>query len=232
MTPLIPERPEEQQDRAPLHALSALDGQERREFERLLEDEGAGAQAARADVAGFRQTAARLATLTQPVPPPPELKTRLMARIQADPQRKDSAGHGFTVIRASEGTWLEVTAGVKMKVLFNDSGTQRTTALVRFAAGYRHAPHRHAAVEELFVLEGGCVCEGKALFPGDYHRSEAGSVHQETYTDDGCLLLITFSPFNEAGGATPSRVYSAAVSMVFGLTSFVTRLSRFFSRRT
>jgi hypothetical protein len=86
-------------------------------------------------------------------------------------------------------------------------------------------------VEELFVLEGGCVCEGQALFPGDYHRSEADSLHRETSTDDGCLLLITFSPRNEIVGAATSRISSASTSMVFGLASFLTKLSRFFSRR-
>lgn len=229
---MTPARPDDRQNQAPLHALNALDGQEQIEFERLLEDEGADAQAARAEVAEFRQTAARLAALAPPVPPPADLKAKLMARIETEPQRPASVGAEFTFIRASEGTWLEVSAGMKMKVLYNDPVTRRTTALVRFAPGYRHAPHRHAAVEELFVLEGGCVCEGQALFPGDYHRSAAGSRHHETSTDDGCLLLITFSPFNETLGTTPSRLYSAAASLVFNLASFFTRLSRFFSRRT
>lgn len=229
---MTPERPNEQLDRAPLHALHALDGQDLIEFERLLEDEGAEAQAARAEVAEFRLTAAKLATLVPPVQPPPDLKARLMAGIQAEPQRPASPEREFTFIRASEGTWLEITAGMTMKVLYNDPGTQRTTALVRFAPGYRHAPHRHAAVEELFVLEGGCVCEGQALFPGDYHRSEADSLHRETSTDDGCLLLITFSPRNKVVGKAASRISSAATSMVFGLASFLTKLSRFFSRRT
>lgn len=229
---MTPARPDDRQDQAPLHALNALDGDERIDFERLLEDEGAEAQTARAEVAEFRHTAARLAALAPPVPPPADLKAKLMARIQTEPQRQASAGSEFTFVRASEGTWLEVAAGMKMKVLYNDPVTQRTTALVRFAPGYRHAPHRHAAVEELFVLEGGCLCEGQALLPGDYHRSAAGSRHHETSTDDGCLLLITFSPFNEAVGTTASGAYSAVAGLLFNLASFFTRLSRFFSRRT
>ncbi|MGE3153855.1 MAG: cupin domain-containing protein [Nitrospiraceae bacterium] len=229
---MTPARPDDRQDQAPLLALNALDGQELSEFERLIEDEGADAQTARAEVAEFRQTAARLATLIDPVPPPTDLRAKLMTRIQAEPQREASAGREFTYIRASEGTWLDVSAGTKMKVLYNDPVTQRTTALVRFAPGTRHTPHRHAAVEELFVLEGGCVCEGQALFPGDYHRSAAGSLHRETSTDDGCLLLITFSPFNETVGTTPSRLYPSVAGLIFSLASFFTRLSRFFSRRT
>lgn len=229
---MTPARPDDRQDHAPLHALNALDGQDQIEFERLLEDEGADAQTTRAEVAEFRQTAARLASLARPVPPPAALKAKLMARIQTEPQQTASAGAEFTFIRASEGTWQEMAPGMMMKVLYNNPVTRRTTALMRFAAGFRQAPHRHAAVEELFVLEGGCVCEGQALFPGDYHRSAAGTRHHETFTDDGCLLLVTFSPFKEADGTTPSGLYSAAAGLMFNLASFLTRLSRCFSRRT
>ena len=187
---MTPARPDDRQDQAPLHALNALDGQEQIEFERLLEDEGGDAQTARAEVAEFRQTAARLAALAPPVPPPADLKATLMARIQTESQQPASAGAEFTFIRASEGTWLEVTAGMKMKVLYNDPSTRRTTALVRFAPGYRHAPHRHAAVEELFVLEGDCrVAPGQILQAGDYFRAEAGSAHGMTFTSAGTTFL-------------------------------------------
>jgi hypothetical protein len=47
------------------------------------------------------------------------------------------------------------------------------------------------------ALEGTCLIGGQLLQQGDYHRAEIGTVHHETSTEDGCLMLIIFSPNNE-----------------------------------
>ena len=107
---------------------------------------------------------------------------------------------GLTFIKASEGVWLSLAPGVNAKVLSFDPISRRATSIVRFAPGTSYAPHRHAAAEELFVLEGGCLCAGRELKVGDYHRAEAGTVHHDTSTDEGCLLLIISSPQNELLG--------------------------------
>lgn len=225
------ERSDEQVERAALHALDALDGAEHVAFERLLEDEGAAAQTARADLSSFKRVAAKIGTVVPPVTPPAALKAKLMARIQNEVQGAAESPKGFTFIRSAEGTWVEPLPGMKLKVLYVDPTTQRTTAICKFSPGYRHAPHRHAQVEELFILEGGCVCEGVALFPGDYHRSDANSVHSETSTDDGCTLLIMFSPKNEPVGGIGARISSATVSFLFRLSGFLARLAQRFATR-
>ena len=104
---------------------------------------------------------------------------------------------GLTFIRASEGTWRGIAPGVMAKLLSFDRTSGRTTTLLRFAPGTHYAPHRHTAVEELYVLEGGCSIAGREMTVGDYHRAEAGTVHHDTSTDDGCLLLVVSSPQNE-----------------------------------
>ncbi|NJL17300.1 MAG: hypothetical protein HC938_08980 [Nitrospira sp.] len=104
---------------------------------------------------------------------------------------------GLTFIRASEGTWRGIAPGVTAKLLSFDPTSRRTTTILRFAPGTSYAPHRHAAVEELFVLEGGCSIAGRAMTVGDYHRAEAGTEHHDTSTDEGCLLLVISSPQNE-----------------------------------
>jgi anti-sigma factor ChrR (cupin superfamily) len=104
---------------------------------------------------------------------------------------------GLTFIKASEGTWRELAPGVTAKVLSFDPASRRTTSLLRFAPGTSSAPHRHTAVEELYVLEGGCNIAGREMTVGDYHRAEIGTVHDDTSTDDGCLLLVISSPQNE-----------------------------------
>lgn len=107
------------------------------------------------------------------------------------------SGEGLTFITAAEGVWREIEPGVKAKVLSLDMVSRRVTTLLRIAPGISYAPHRHTEAEELFVLEGGCLCGGRELKVGDYHRAEAGTEHHDTSSDDGCLLLVISSPQNE-----------------------------------
>ncbi|MDF0667658.1 MAG: cupin domain-containing protein [Nitrospira sp.] len=104
---------------------------------------------------------------------------------------------GLTFIRASEGTWRRIAPGVTAKLLSFDPTSRRATTVLRFAPGTSYAPHRHTAVEELYVLGGGCSIAGREMTVGDYHRAEAGTVHHDTSTDEGCLLLVISSPQNE-----------------------------------
>lgn len=104
---------------------------------------------------------------------------------------------GLTFIRSSEGLWRGIAPGVTAKLLSFDPTSRRATTLLRFAPGTSYAPHRHTAVEELYVLDGGCSIAGREMTVGDYHRAEAGTVHQDTSTDEGCLLLVISSPQNE-----------------------------------
>lgn len=87
-----------------------------------------------------------------------------------------------------------------MKVLFNDPAGARTTMLLRLAPGGTLVAHRHRQVEELYVLEGSCMCAGEFLQVGDYHRSEAGTVHPVTSSGQGCLALVMTSTQDEPAG--------------------------------
>ena len=214
-----------QLEQAALHALGALDGMERLDFERLIEDEGADAQHARAELASFAEVAARLGLALSPTIPPPSLKARLLEKIQRTAQEPSRTESGFTFIRSTEGAWVEPMPGMSIKILHVDSTTHRTTAIAKFAPGYRFPSHRHAETEELFVLEGGCVCQGQVLLPGDYHRSDTNSVHGVTTTDDGCTLLMIFSPRNEAVGSVAARISSTTVSLLMRLSAIVSRLT-------
>lgn len=104
---------------------------------------------------------------------------------------------GLTFITASEGAWRGIAPGVTVKLLSFDPTSRRATTLLRFAPGTSYAPHRHTEVEELYVLQGGCSIAGREMTVGDYHRAEAGTMHHDTSTDEGCLLLVISSPRNE-----------------------------------
>lgn len=189
------------QELAALYALGALDGEEAETFARHLE---AGCAICQAEVDSLKEVVDYLGTSVRPVRPQMTLRNRLMDRLGIAPQapparegRSDVQETGLTFVRAAEGIWQEPAPGVSIKTLYVDRLSGRITALARMAAGSSYLPHRHAAAEELYVLEGTCFCGGQLLHPGDYHRAETGSIHTETSTSDGCLMLVIFSPDNE-----------------------------------
>jgi len=57
--------------------------------------------------------------------------------------------------------------------------------------------HRHNDIEEVFVLEGDLMIEGVHMMPGDFCRSEPGSIHGATSTESGALLLVFASQQDE-----------------------------------
>lgn len=188
--------PRHEQDLAELAALYALDAlgdEAQRQFARSLETASAST---REEVAAFQDVAQELAFSGPAIAPPTSLKERLMARIAQEPQEPADAT-GFTFVRSRGLAWQELAPGLSMKVLFHDAAAARTTMLLRLAPGGTLIGHRHPQVEELYVLEGSCLCAGEFLQVGDYHRAEAGTVHPVTSSEQGCLALIMTSSKNE-----------------------------------
>jgi len=178
---------EELLDLADVYALGALDGDELAQFQAHL---SSGCPECRTRI---KETGAALAFLphnSKPLTPPDSSKSRLFEQIDAEKP-------GLSFIFAHDGEWQEMAPGVTAKVLNMDPDRQRVTALVRMAAGSRYDNHRHTRTEELVVIEGSCYCGGKLLRKGDYHRAEAGSIHLDTRTDEGSLMLIITSVQNE-----------------------------------
>lgn len=105
---------------------------------------------------------------------------------------------GLLIARAQEMDWQPgQLPGIFSKVLFNDTRRGYTTALVRITAGTHYPPHKHAGVEELYLLEGDLNVEGVSMRPGDYCRGEAGSIHGEIFTNGGCLFMVSSSQHDE-----------------------------------
>ena len=200
----IPKPNDELLERAALYALGALDGEELLAFEKKVAE---GCSVCHA-VEGFQEVAEQLATAAKPAKPRADLRTKLFERI------KDEAGSsssktattlrpaeapltGLTFVSAGSEGWQEVAPGLKLKTLFFDQAQGRMTALARMDPGCNYDAHRHDKPEELYVLEGTCYCGGRLLYPGDYHRADADTIHNETSTIDGCLMFLIFSPTNE-----------------------------------
>jgi putative transcriptional regulator len=98
---------------------------------------------------------------------------------------------GLVFVLASEGTWQDGPAeGVAIKALLADPARRTLTALVRMRAGARLPRHRHLTAEQFYMLEGDGHVAGHVLGPGDYYHTAAGTVHEVTYTEGGCVFLL------------------------------------------
>lgn len=89
--------------------------------------------------------------------------------------------------------WAEPAPGISCKLLATDTEKDRVSMLVRLAPGSAYPSHRHAGVEELFLLHGELMIDDKKLYPGDYHRAEAGSSDQRVWSETGCTCVLLTS---------------------------------------
>ena len=101
------------------------------------------------------------------------------------------------VSRASESEWMPLgVPGVTCRMLSSDRQSRRQTMLLRMEPGRRFPPHRHADVEEVYVLEGDLRSETLVLEAGDYTRADGETDHEELWTESGCVCLVMSSMDN------------------------------------
>lgn len=102
---------------------------------------------------------------------------------------------GLVFVHAHESGWEPASiAGVTRRLLLEERARGTRTALIRMEAGARLPRHRLHVPERFYILEGDAHVTGHVLGPGDYYRAAAGTVHEDTYTEAGCVLLLISSP--------------------------------------
>lgn len=181
-------------DLAALYALGQLPAEDARAFEARL---AAGDETYRDELAAFCSVVDDLAYTARPEPPPPGLRARLLERISAG-ESAVIEQDGVRFVRSGQFDWTPAVApGIDVKRLSEDRVRERATLLVRLAPGASYPDHRHADVEELYLLEGEVFVSGVLMRAGDYCRSEADSVHDHIHTSTGCLFLATASLRNQ-----------------------------------
>jgi anti-sigma factor ChrR (cupin superfamily) len=184
------------QDRAALYTLGALQAAEAHDFEAHLEG---GCEMCRAELESFCAVATDL-LLTSVAPPRPEVRTRVLKRISDDSLAGGTLfiGDGLQFVRAAQIAWEPVAnQGMEVKVLFRDANRAYSAKLVRMAAGTNYPSHRHADIEEVFLLEGDLTVSGVLMQPGDYCRAEPGTTHRDVSTSAGCLFISMSSERDE-----------------------------------
>lgn len=182
----------EMTDVAALYALGALSQHEARAFEQHIDE---GCAECSAELESFAKTVRALAFSAPDEQPPARVRAELLARlgksgsVQPEAAMKNRDSNEVVSILASDGEWQEQN-GIQLKRLYMDKTTGIATSLVRMPPGSALPVHQHLGVEQFYVLEGDCTVAGQKLGAGDYHRAEAGTIHETTYTVDGTLLLL------------------------------------------
>lgn len=135
----------------------------------------------------------------QNLPPADDLWNRVTERIAAVTQKPTTSPIGTWSDSCGwpEPRWEDVAPGIACKLLSTDRDMDRVSMLVELAPGASYPPHRHAAVEELYLLRGELWIDEKKLCPGDYNRADAGSSDQRVWSERGCMCLLITSPSDQ-----------------------------------
>ena len=185
---------------AALYALGSLAGEERVLFEEHLNQ---GCSLCEQEIRSLDGVAQYLSLSVPSAAPSDEARKRLINSIRVGQEPKASSRSqeslvskgillqqpGLLISRSEYMPWQDVAPGISRKLLFVDSDRHYNTSLIRLQAGTRYPSHRHADVEEILVLEGDLHLHGVVMHPGDYCRAEPESIHQETFSESGCVLL-------------------------------------------
>ncbi len=94
-----------------------------------------------------------------------------------------------------EKRWRDVGAGLSVLDLHEENG--RRLQLVRLNQGGRILAHKHAGTEICYVIGGSLVIDGIRLHAGEVLVAPPGSIHRETYSNEGCELMLECSPDDE-----------------------------------
>jgi anti-sigma factor ChrR (cupin superfamily) len=203
---------------AALFALGSLRGDEKAAFAHHVHE---GCSVCEQELDGLADVMENLALATTPADPSGTVRRRLLDSLTAEPQGPVVQGSdvqrlaarpellttttkgillhqpGLLIARSADMPWEQVAPGISRKILSVDPGRSYSTCLIRAEAGARYPSHRHADVEELLVLEGDLHVHGVVMRTGDYCRAEPDSIHEETFTEFGCLLLQVASQLDQ-----------------------------------
>ena len=137
-------------------------------------------------VARYREAAALVGMVIEPVTPPAGLRDRLMRRV-ADYQQMQPASE----VRTFDGGWRATgLSGIDYKPLYHDQKSGMFTQMLRMAPGAQYPRHKHFDDEQCLVLQGDVRWGEAHYLEGDFVTTKAGTVHPTLETVGGNLLLI------------------------------------------
>ena len=122
--------------------------------------------------------------------PRPEVKQRLMARLNPPP-----APAGFSFASERDTDWApHPIPGIRIKTLSVNTRNGYATVIFDIAPGTRFPAHHHAGAEECYVISGSLFTCGRRLDAGDFVHADADTDHSELWTEEGCRVLLVVTP--------------------------------------
>ena len=95
--------------------------------------------------------------------------------------------------QAVEPEWEEAASGIFVKLLATNHERHRVSMLVQLEPDTEYPPHRHAGIEELYLLQGQLMVDDRKLQPGDYIRVPADTVDHWVWSGTGCTCVLITS---------------------------------------
>jgi quercetin dioxygenase-like cupin family protein len=183
-------------DLAPLYALDLLSVEDRLWVEAQLALEPALAE----ELAEYQDAVATTAYGAVAAIPTADLKARLFERIgeplpeiEKASNLDDSGEPPFWAFQARDLQWKpHPVPGIEIAVMHLDPVSHMAVGMLRVPPNTRYPMHRHAAVEEIYMLQGDLRVDGVIYGPGDYLRSAPGSCHGPASVE-GCQFFFRTS---------------------------------------
>jgi anti-sigma factor ChrR (cupin superfamily) len=163
------------------------------------------------ELAELEAVVAKITYATPPVVPSPQLKNRLFERLGRSLPTSPEAEISNTAFPGVIARLLERSAntlinsetvryqdiqwkphrvpGVMVARLHMDLETREAVGLLKAEPGMIYPLHTHNGVEEIFMLQGDLIIDGRVYGSGDYIRSLPNSAHApESHT--GCMFFF------------------------------------------
>lgn len=186
------------QELAAAYALGALEPLEAGRLEAMA----ASDPEIRMEVDAFVAVTTALLRSVPSVPPPPRVRDRVLARIRELPRQRTpevppteapAPLEGFRFLRPASGEWTEGPhPGTRLQVLASNVRRNYMMLYIELEPGAIYPSHEHSGAEELFVVQGDLVTEGRHLQAGDFVHAEPGTHHHDLVSPSGCqAILIT-----------------------------------------
>ncbi len=132
--------------------------------------------------------------------PPANLREKLLARLKPQKPGVLLDEGGILIKRPDEMGWKSFIPGIDRKMLHTDTDRRYRSYLLKFEPGAKLFKHRHPEVEEILVISGDVHISGAHMKAGDYCRAGADSIHEESWSDGGCVLFVVASMDNHLVG--------------------------------
>jgi hypothetical protein len=179
-------------DLAPFHALKLLSEAEQLWVNEQLKLEPAWVS----ELEEFQDAVTALAYGAPDVAPAPTLKARLFERIgeplpDTAPSPPPSPAHTpLWAFQEKDLRWQpHPVPGVEVAIMHLDKASRTVVGMLRAQPGLHYPMHRHAGLEEIYMLHGDLRVGDVVYGPGDYLRSASGSSHGPT-SEGGCQFFF------------------------------------------